>query len=301
MFHIVCAHPAVDWLMRLQSALQPGQTNRTWQSRRMLGGKGVNAARVLVRLGAKVAIYGFLPGQDYAAYSALFAREGIENRMTQTSGSARVNAKVYDPSGMTEFNTAAPPITDCEQQAFLQTFAAREADAPLLLSGSLPPGLAADFYVPLCSGLTLADTSGQPLAKLVQSGKPAVYKPNRDELSSLVGHGVFSAADALCACKEVHRQSGARVLASLGEQGAVYVGQGSCMLPPVPIAKPNPLGAGDAMAAAFLFALASGQSDIRAAQFASACAACVVESGIEGVSHQNIQKFIQYIAAQMEE
>src|SRR5690606_11952453 len=82
----------------------------------------------------------------------------------------------------------------------------------LVLAGSLPPGVADDFYVEVIRAVRgrwgdaapriAVDTSGPALDAVVASGKPDLIKPNDDELTELTGQdfdGTVDLAEAVLA------------------------------------------------------------------------------------------------------
>jgi len=124
----------------------------------------------------------------------------------------------------------------------------------ITLSGSLPPGVPADFYADLIeiarkeNILTFLDTSGDALRKGVEAG-PFFIKPNETEAKSLLGIDLNDTFDFAQAVVEISTRYGTNVLLSLGENGAVAakaeeiftvkspnvnaksaVGSGDCML-----------------------------------------------------------------------
>jgi 1-phosphofructokinase len=169
-----------------------------------------------------------------------------------------------------------------EQAALVEEVVRRSADATwLVLAGSLTPDLGADFYVRVVRAVRAAglacriavDTSGAPLAALVDSGEVVdLIKPNGEELAELVG--VPSAdADALEADHE--RVAGLAAglaprgirsaLVTLGAAGAVLVtGEGAWYAPAPRIVPRSTVGAGDSSLAGFLLAVTEGAAPDRA-------------------------------------
>lgn len=116
------------------------------------------------------------------------------------------------------------------------------------------------------------DASGAALRAAVE-GNAALIKPNRDELSDVVGRDLETLGDVVDAAIEVRDGGVGGVVVSLGSSGAVLVDQSGVVhgTAPTNIVK-NTVGAGDAFLAGFLAgggagpdALASGLSWGRAA------------------------------------
>ena len=89
---------------------------------------------------------------------------------------------------------------------------------------------------------------------------PFLIKPNRQELAELCGREIGTAPAAAVAAAEVRKTYGvAVVVVSLGAQGAVLVGRDGAFQAVPPVVKPkNPVGAGDSLVAAFVYAMLAG-------------------------------------------
>ena len=132
--------------------------------------------------------------------------------------------------------------------------------------GSLPPGVPVEFYADLCrrcadQGVKVAvDTSGPALLAAVEA-RPALIKPNRDELAAAVGSKIETVQDVVDAAQVLRSWGAQAVLASLGADGAVLVTDAGAIAGEAPVAAPrSSVGAGDALLAGFLAADASGET-----------------------------------------
>jgi len=161
-----------------------------------------------------------------------------------------------------------------EQQALVDEVVRQSADATwLVLAGSLTPDLDADFYVRVVRAARAAgldcriavDTSGAPLAALVESGEPVdLIKPNGEELAELAGAGDADVLEAdpvrVAALAAGLVPRGIRsALVTLGAAGAVLVtGDGAWFAPAPRIVPRSTVGAGDSSLAGFLLAVTEG-------------------------------------------
>jgi 1-phosphofructokinase len=153
----------------------------------------------------------------------------------------------------------------------------------VVLSGSVPAGAAAGVYAQLGerfsrTGASVAvDTSGPALVEAV-SARPALVKPNREELGEALGREVLSVADAVAAAESLRRAGAGMVLASLGADGAVLVAGGGTSWGHCPVeARRSSVGAGDSLLAGFLSALLAGRAPADALATAVCWAAAAVE------------------------
>jgi tagatose 6-phosphate kinase len=140
------------------------------------------------------------------------------------------------------------------------------------LSGSLPPGVGADFYVELLTiahgaGVpALLDTSGEPLRRGLEEGRPRLIKPNATELAALVGVEPQGPAEAAEAAAELSVRHKVAVVVSLGAQGAVVAdGQTRLHVRPPAVDAVSAVGSGDCTLAGLARGLARGLSLAEAA------------------------------------
>ncbi|MFN3600112.1 MAG: 1-phosphofructokinase family hexose kinase [Dietzia sp.] len=275
-------NPSVDRSAVLTAPLALGGVNRIAESHDSPGGKGVNVARVLAAGGIEArAVF---PAPPHDPFVAMCAESGVPATVAPAEGPVRVNLTLADPDGTTTKINAPGPVATAEMlDRVLADVAglAREATW-VVLSGSLPRGVPAEFYADLvaelrATGARLAvDTSDAPLAALAArfpAAAPDLVKPNGEELGQLAGvDGVElerRAADGdLAPVVETARTLRATgvgaVLVTLGGAGAVLVGGGDddhdeawfATTPPVRVR--STVGAGDSALAGYLLADARG-------------------------------------------
>ncbi|TCO60955.1 1-phosphofructokinase family hexose kinase [Actinocrispum wychmicini] len=239
----VTLNAALDVTYRVE-ALNAGTTHRVRDVHTRPGGKGVNVADVLTQLGEPVHATG-LAGPELNLPD--FVPIAGPSRRTTTVLSTQ------DDSA-TLFNEPGPVISAGEWAAFRTHFDTLARDAQVIvLSGSLPPGLPADAYADLirrAPAPVILDTDGEPLRHGL-TARPALVKPNIDELARLLGRIPDLPAD--CAAL------GVPVAATLGADGALLTTpDGTWHGQPPRVLSGNPTGAGDAFTAAFARGIATG-------------------------------------------
>lgn len=262
----VTPNPALDVTYRVPR-LRPGAVHRVSEVRERAGGKGVNVARVLSRLGEPVTVTGLCGGPTGSRLRTELAGAGLVDELVEALPDVRRTLVVHGDDGVTtslwepgqapeDPYAAARRLTDR-----VQLLLARGATA-VVVSGSLPPGVEANLPAQL-AGLAAAagvpvvvDADGAPLAHAVAAGT-AVVTPNREELSRLGDHPVGEPAQVYRAVRAVRAQGAPAVVATMGADGMVAVtpAGGWRAVPPVPVTG-NPTGAGDAAVAALARALA---------------------------------------------
>ncbi|GAB2736773.1 1-phosphofructokinase family hexose kinase [Kitasatospora kifunensis] len=237
-------------------------SNRVAQVAARAGGKGINVARVLDRLGQHTLVTGLVGGPTGSAVRADLARPPLAEALFTVRGETRRTVAVVDPiaADVTLFNEPGPRITATEWAAFTAHYA-RLLDAgcrAVVLAGSVPPGLPSDAYGTLVAlarqrGIpVLLDTAGPWLLPALAAG-PDLVKPNADEL-----HEATGLADPLAAAQALLARGAGAVVASLGAEGMLAVTpQGAWQAVPPERLAGNPTGAGDSAVAA----LSVGQVD----------------------------------------
>jgi 6-phosphofructokinase 2 len=90
--------------------------------------------------------------------------------------------------------------------------------------------------------------------------QPTGIKPNRYELSRLMGREIDSESEILAACDQIHDKGIAYVLVSMGREGMILSTEKikiKAVGPPVEVE--SPVGAGDSAVAGFILAHSQGK------------------------------------------
>lgn len=250
--------PAIDWTVEVAS-FELGAVNRTTRSSREASGKGVNISWALARAGVPTRAV-FPAGGDGGAFMArTMAAEELDHVLVDTGVEVRVNITLITPDSSTKINEPGRALS-AEQlrrlhDASLEACAGADA---ALVCGSLPLGTPAGFVRDLAAALgevvpeVVVDTSGEPL-RLALGARPALVKPNADELADLTGRTIATLGDVVAAAQEARRRGAGAVLASLGADGALLVdAEGALYGRASGVPFVNSVGAGDALLAGFV-------------------------------------------------
>nr|WP_269778818.1 PfkB family carbohydrate kinase [Microlunatus antarcticus] len=176
-------------------AVTTGTIHRPRSVVRLAGGKSLNVARALARLGRPVRAVAPLAGPLGDLVADLLEPTGVELVRLSTTAPTRMCVSAADETAgtLTEFYEVAPPADGTELD---QVDAALADVAPgdwLVLSGSVPPGVDLDLLVALLAGVRergarlVVDTHGPVLPLLLEVAAPDVVKINRSEAAELVG------------------------------------------------------------------------------------------------------------------
>lgn len=262
------ANPSVDRTIDLAGPLVRGEVQRAVRIATDPGGKGVNVARAIVAAGELVVAV--LPSRHDDPLVLALRDANVPYRAVPVDGPVRVNVTITEPDGVTtKINDPGLTLGPKTLDALLVELSREAAGARwAALSGSLPPGVPADWYATVVRtlrgrGSAIAiDTSGEPLAALVAAGPgaaPDLLKPNAEELAELTGADLAEIEQDVQAAAAAARTLVARgiraVLATLGSRGAVLVTNegGWFAAPPATVVR-STVGAGDSALAGYLLA-----------------------------------------------
>jgi len=186
MIYTLTMNPAIDYVLEVPELICGG-VNRAKSREFITGGKGVNVSRALTSL-------------------------GVDNKIIPVAIKPRVNVKIRHGDQVTEING-----TSVADEAALRGVVAalRELDEDdiLIMSGSLPSNVVANFYSRQSGSLSInrgvkviVDTSGEPLRAMSDHDKTWLLAPNEHELAAM--------GDVKFNCN---------MLVSMGEKGAKFV------------------------------------------------------------------------------
>ena len=267
----VTLNPSLDRTIVLTAPLQPGAVQAAASAREDAGGKGINVARVLAAAGAPT--LAVLPLADDDPYRVALSAGHLPARTVPVTGHCRANVTITDPAGITTKLNLPGAAPSADELAALQqaVVAAAEGARWVVLAGSLPPGVADDYYAQIVAAVrerwgaraprVAVDASGPALAAVVEHAHPDLIKPNDDELAELTGEvldGDLTQAATRLARALVPSRVGA-ALVTLGGRGAVLVtAAGAYAAVPPPTRVRSTVGAGDSSLAGFLLAESRG-------------------------------------------
>lgn len=257
-FVTVTVNPSLDRTVEV-SELVRGGLHRVSAAHVHPGGKGINVARALVRNGLKARAIVPAGGAEGDHFITLLGDYSIEVVRVPVVGPVRSNISVIEPDAtVTKVNEAGARLSEEETKALSDAVLGNVADASwVVMAGSLPPGMSDDFYADLIhllepSGAKIVvDTSGPALLEAVKA-KPALVKPNLEELEEAVGRPLRTLREVVEAAQELRALGVGAVLASLGSYGAVLVEADGVWHAEAPVTARSTVGAGDAMLAGFL-------------------------------------------------
>ncbi len=259
-------NPALD-ITTSVGVVRPTDKLRCTATRYDPGGGGINVARMAQVLGASVLAVFPAGGSHGGLVTSLLSDAEVPFRQIPIAAQTRESFTVNETSTGQQYRFVlpGPQLTFPEQEQCLdQLRRAAESAEFVVASGSLPPGVPADFYqqvADICRQLgakLILDTSGGGLQH-VTSGV-FLLKASVRELRECVGRRLATEFEQLAAAHELINSGRAQVVAvSLGSYGALLATRhASQRFSAVPMRGGSGVGAGDAMVAAITVGLTRG-------------------------------------------
>lgn len=280
MITVVGINTAIDHLMQVD-ALHLGEVNRTVHEQVLPGGKGLHVAQTVAALGEPVQLIGLIDAAHRNLTARRMSERGVLFHGVEIDAPLRHCIALQDGNGqITEVLGQGPQLGERDRAALLRAFRIALAESELvILSGSLPRGLAADTYAELTQQVRVAgkrclvDASGEVLRQAV-AAQPFLLKPNRDEAEALFGRSVGDLAAAVAALRELAARGVAMPVLSLGAQGALGMDDSGTWHAAVELEQVrNTVGSGDCFLAGMAVAIKRGAPLREALRLAVACGA----------------------------
>ena len=288
----VTLNAAVDRTLTVPN-FQLGHRHRASNSLTSAGGKGINVARALKRLGSPVVASGLAGGRTGDRIVDELAFEGILNDFVRISDESRTSTAVVDPTAgvLTEIYEWGPAVRAEELDVLLDKlhYLSRVATY-VVFSGSLPRDVGNDFYAEAIRNLTrrgvqcVIDCEGEPLRRGVEA-EPFLVSPNQPEAEAVAGQEFNEEQDFLLALEEL-AEVGARNVLITHEEGCFALvresrGPAKLYRAIAPrLEAVSDVGAGDVLLAAFIVErLEGGTAEEALRKAVAAGAASTLELG----------------------
>lgn len=281
---IVClgTTPALARTMEFAGLTIDG-VNRATRVYEYAAGKAVNAARAAAILGEAVVCLSPAGGATGERLRAMAERSGVEHRFVEVGAATRLTVTVVDRERRqsTELIEPSGSLTAIEGEALLDALAACvDAASVVVLSGSLAPGLATDFYaravhgVRAAGGVVILDASAEALKAAIEE-RPDVVKINAEELASVEP---IASSDVIAAALAFASRTSGWVIVTRGRRPTLAVhADGSSLTVEVPnVEVVSPIGSGDSFAGGLAAGLIREMTIEESLSLATACASANV-------------------------
>lgn len=226
------------------------------------GGRGINASMVIHSYGGKTFAIAPAGGETGEHLREYMQERKFSFELVPISREIRTNFTITDKHGLTvKLNEQGPELTSEEIDRIEEAVKKRLPKAKwLMLCGSLPRGVPEDFYAKLVEAAraakvhTLIDADGEALLQAIEA-RPTLVTPNQQEAERVLNRALLARGHHIDAVERIQAMGAEQVLLSLGSRGAIAMDKDRIYeaIPPR-IDAVCPIGAGDAMAAAFTWA-----------------------------------------------
>jgi 1-phosphofructokinase family hexose kinase len=284
----VTLNPALDKTLEVPN-FTPGRRHRTVDQITMPGGKGVNVARAIKRLGQPVIATGLAGGATGTRIVEALNGEAILNSFVRIREESRTNTAVLDPTTglQTEINERGPAVSPQELELFHEKLLYLAKGASMcVFAGSLPRGIEPDLYATLIREVkklgvtTVLDTEGEPL-RLAVRAEPALVSPNELEAEELVGQEFNDVEDRAQAVVEMARLGAREAIMTVADGCYAHVQDEGPAVFRVSVEEQEArsrIGSGDAFLAGYVAARYGGRPQVECLRYGVAC-------GAESIQH----------------
>ena len=307
MIYTLTLNPALDKTAEIPN-FSLDKVNRTASIRTDAGGKGINVSKVIKKMGGESIALGILGGGSGKKIKDMLDTSGIKSNFTFTDAETRTNLKIADPINRTytDINESgdfvAQSVIDSVTDSLLTQL---KPDDILIVAGSLPKGAPDDTYQILRnkSNKTGAKVFFDADGRLLENGikaLPFLIKPNRDELSSLVGKPLETLDEVKKAALKLVEKGIKKVVVSLGKDGALFVTENEIIYAEaIPVEVKSTVGAGDSVVAALALSEMKMLTLEETARLCTATgAANVMSEGTKAADFSLIQKLLPQVKLQ---
>jgi 1-phosphofructokinase family hexose kinase len=267
-----------------------GHRHRAVESRTVAGGKGINVARALKRLGRPVIATGFAGGPTGTRVLEQLREEDVLTDFTRIAAETRINMAVIDPTSgeQTEINERGPAVSAEEVEVFVGRLRYLAKGAKLcVIAGTLPPGAGPDLYARMVKDMAerevpvVLDAEGEAMLAGLRSGA-AIVTPNEREAEELVGQEFADRDDLVHGLSELIRLGAAEAAITRPDGCLAAVGESAerrfLEVRTEPLDPVSTVGSGDA----FLAGYVAARHEQRTAE---ECLAYGVACGAESTQH----------------
>jgi 1-phosphofructokinase/tagatose 6-phosphate kinase len=284
----VTLNPALDKTLEVPN-FTPGRRHRTVDQVTMPGGKGVNVARAIKRLGQPVIATGLAGGATGTRIVEALNGEAILNSFVRIREESRTNTAVLDPTTglQTEINERGPAVSPQELDLFHEKLLYLAKGASMcVFAGSLPRGIEPDLYATLIREVkklgvaTVLDTEGEPL-RLAVRADPDIVSPNELEAEELVGQEFNDVEDRAQAVIEMTRLGAGEAIMTVADGCYAHVlddGPALFRVSVEEVEARSRIGSGDAFLAGYVAARYAERTPVECLRYGVAC-------GAESIQH----------------
>jgi 6-phosphofructokinase 2 len=267
-------------------------------------GKGIDVSRVIKELGGVSIAIALVGGNNGRRLEEMLDKEGVIYSSIRVPQETRLNIILETSKGQYRISMPGEKINVKKLQVVLEVLSAlvRQNDV-IVVSGSLPKGVAAEFYTGIIFTLkqwgatVYFDADGDKL-KAGLIGQPDYIKPNLHEFQRLIGKNVSSREEIISEARkviEIHELKA--ILLTLGGEGAYFISNEKVLYTKtIKVPVKSAVGAGDSFLAGFVLKKTEGASDEEALRWANASGtAAVMTPGTRLCRKSDVEKLLEKV------
>jgi len=289
MINTITLNPAIDHIIYLNRFVR-NITNRIRDTRITMGGKGTHVSLNLALMGSPSRAFGFGFGQTGQQIIDMLREGGVEPCFIYGEGAeSRTNYLIVEDETKDATLVADKgPLPDADKvEAFMQLMKDTvQSGDYVVFSGDTSNFPDPYIYNRLMTMLSdrevkyFLDASGKSLEKCIE-GSPFLIKPNRDELSALLGETLVTDSDVIRAIGKLDRYQIEVVAVSMGGDGSLVRYQDRLYrVHPPEVNVYNTVGCGDCFLGGLLHGFETGYSFEDTLRYATAVSAATAESAL---------------------
>jgi len=286
----VTLNPAIDKILILDS-FEVHKLHRLETSEMSMvaaGGKGVNIAQTLAKLGDEVIASGFAGEHTGHLLCDAIRHAGITTNFIFTQGPTRTNISILDRKNetLTEINDFGQEIPAGDIQFFMENYERLLSRVDLVvIAGSLPRGVEPDIFIKLIAkaselGKKVVVHTAPKHTELLMQAQPFVINPDMRSNHTLLGKEVDGIEQFLEVGRNILKECPRTefiIFTHRLENVVAVTRQKGYILRPRNLNIVNMLGYGDSYLAGFIHAHSQNQSVVDALRYASAAGLTNVE------------------------
>ncbi|WP_448378002.1 1-phosphofructokinase family hexose kinase [Fervidobacterium sp.] len=267
-------------------------------------GKGIDVSRVIRELGGVSIAIALVGGANGRRLEEMLDKEGVIYSSIRVPQETRMNIILETSKGQYRISMPGEKIGVKKLQVVLEVLNAlvRQGDV-VVVSGSLPKGVAAEFYTGIIFTLkqwgatVYFDADGDKL-KAGLIGQPDYIKPNLHEFQRLIGKHVSSREEIISEARkviEIHELKA--ILLTLGGEGAYFISNEKVLYTKtIKVPVKSAVGAGDSFLAGFVLKKTEGASEEEALRWANAAGtAAVMTPGTRLCRKSDVEKLLEKV------
>jgi 1-phosphofructokinase family hexose kinase len=265
-------------------------------TRESAGGRGINASCVIHSFGGQTLAVLICGGDAGKRLHEHLQCDGLPFQVVPVENEIRTNLTITDKHGLTVNLNEGGPTLSKPEVARVEREVKETLDRAswLMICGSLPPGVPPSLYGRLIAAArkkkvkTLLHADGEALRQGIEE-RPTVVTPNQQEADRLLGRTLLTRTHYLEAAERIRTMGPESVVLSLGSRGAVGAFREEIFeaLPPR-VDAVCPIGAGDALSAAYAWSMGRKNNGVEALRWG--VAAGTASARLPGVTFASLEQ-----------